>query len=144
MRQHSQVASGADGRGIRRVLGRLSEGMVAYYSPSGETVEFSGAKPALPVAPGLRRDCRLKKRSAKRRLSFPVTLIRDLSLRSLEPDAPATWFHSLADAFFTSREAPKPTSNIFLRQSSVLRIDCIEEYEEPLLMCGTRFRSCRI
>jgi len=25
-------------------------GRVAYYSPSGETVEFSGAKPAVPVA----------------------------------------------------------------------------------------------
>jgi uncharacterized protein YbcV (DUF1398 family) len=27
-------------------------GMVTYYSPHGETAEFSGAKPALPVAVG--------------------------------------------------------------------------------------------
>jgi hypothetical protein len=33
-------------------------GMVAYYSPSGETVEFSGTKPALPVAADFESDRR--------------------------------------------------------------------------------------
>jgi hypothetical protein len=28
----------------------LRRGTIAYYSPSGEAVEFSGAKPTLPVA----------------------------------------------------------------------------------------------
>jgi hypothetical protein len=56
--------------------------------------------------------------SVKLRLSLPDTPIRDLSLKSLAPVAPAIWFHSLAGAFFILRAAPKLMSNIFLRQHS--------------------------
>jgi hypothetical protein len=47
------------------------------------------------------------------------------------PVSPAIWFHSLVDAFFTSRGARKPTSNIFLRQNSLLGIEGFEQPEEP-------------
>jgi uncharacterized protein YbcV (DUF1398 family) len=41
------VAAGFEGYSVD-----LRRGMVAYYAPSGETVEFSRAKPDLPVAVG--------------------------------------------------------------------------------------------
>ncbi len=45
-----QVVSTLMGAGFEGYSVDLRRGMVAYYSPSGETVEFTGAKPALPVA----------------------------------------------------------------------------------------------
>jgi uncharacterized protein YbcV (DUF1398 family) len=45
-----QVISTLMGVGFEGYSVDFRRGMVAYYSPSGETVEFSGAKPALPVA----------------------------------------------------------------------------------------------
>ena len=46
-----QVVSTLMGVGFEGYSVDFRRGMVAYYSPSGETVEFSGTKPALPVAP---------------------------------------------------------------------------------------------
>jgi uncharacterized protein YbcV (DUF1398 family) len=45
-----QVVSTLMGVGFEGYSVDFRRGMVAYYLPSGETVEFSGAKPALPVA----------------------------------------------------------------------------------------------
>jgi uncharacterized protein YbcV (DUF1398 family) len=45
-----QVVSTLMGVGFEGYSVDFRRGMVAYYSPSGETVEFSGAKPILPVA----------------------------------------------------------------------------------------------
>jgi uncharacterized protein YbcV (DUF1398 family) len=45
-----QVVSTLMGVGFEGYSVDFRRGMVAYYSPSGETVEFSGTKPALPVA----------------------------------------------------------------------------------------------
>jgi uncharacterized protein YbcV (DUF1398 family) len=45
-----QVVSTLMAAGFEGYSVDFRRGMVAYYSPSGEAVEFSGAKPALPVA----------------------------------------------------------------------------------------------
>jgi uncharacterized protein YbcV (DUF1398 family) len=45
-----QVVATLMGVGFEGYSVDFRRGMVAYYSPSGEAVEFSGAKPALPVA----------------------------------------------------------------------------------------------
>jgi uncharacterized protein YbcV (DUF1398 family) len=45
-----QVVSTLMAAGFEGYSVDLRRGKVAYYSPSGEAVEFSGAKPALPVA----------------------------------------------------------------------------------------------
>jgi uncharacterized protein YbcV (DUF1398 family) len=45
-----QIVSTLMGAGFEGYSVDFRRGMVAYYSPRGETVEFSGAKPALAVA----------------------------------------------------------------------------------------------
>jgi uncharacterized protein YbcV (DUF1398 family) len=45
-----QVVSTLMGAGFEGYSVDFRKGVVAYYSPSGECVEFSGAKSALPVA----------------------------------------------------------------------------------------------
>jgi uncharacterized protein YbcV (DUF1398 family) len=45
-----QVVAALMGAGFEGYTVDFRRGMVAYYSPSGEAVEFSGAKAALPVA----------------------------------------------------------------------------------------------
>ena len=45
-----QIVSTLTGAGFEGYSVDFRRGKVAYYSPSGEVVEFSGSKPALPVA----------------------------------------------------------------------------------------------
>jgi uncharacterized protein YbcV (DUF1398 family) len=45
-----QVISTLMGVGFEGYSADFRKGIVTYYSPGGETVEFPGAKPALPVA----------------------------------------------------------------------------------------------
>jgi uncharacterized protein YbcV (DUF1398 family) len=45
-----QVVATLMGAGFEGYSVDFRRGMVAYYSPSGENIEFSGAKPHLPVA----------------------------------------------------------------------------------------------
>jgi uncharacterized protein YbcV (DUF1398 family) len=45
-----QVVSTLMGAGFEGYSADFRRGMFAYYSPSGEAIEFSGTKPALPVA----------------------------------------------------------------------------------------------
>jgi hypothetical protein len=48
-----QIVSTLMGAGFEGYSVDFRRGMVAYYSPSGEAVEFSGAKPTLPDAPAI-------------------------------------------------------------------------------------------
>jgi uncharacterized protein YbcV (DUF1398 family) len=45
-----QIVSTLMGAGFEGYSVDFRRGIVAYYSPSGQTVEFSGSKPVLPVA----------------------------------------------------------------------------------------------
>lgn len=45
-----QVVATLIGAGFEGYSVDFRRGMVAYYSPRGETVEFSATKPALPLA----------------------------------------------------------------------------------------------
>ena len=45
-----QIVSTLTGAGFESYSVDLRRGRISYYSPTGDVVEFSGAKPALPVA----------------------------------------------------------------------------------------------
>jgi uncharacterized protein YbcV (DUF1398 family) len=45
-----QIVAALAGAGFESYSVDFRRGLVAYYTPRGETVEFEGAKPALPVA----------------------------------------------------------------------------------------------
>jgi uncharacterized protein YbcV (DUF1398 family) len=45
-----QIVSTLTGAGFEGYSVDLRRGRISYYSPTGDAVEFSGAKPALPVA----------------------------------------------------------------------------------------------